>query len=235
MELKQIVSLYEEIGAEFVSSATQIQHKFQKIKCLIFDWDGVFHGGEKYDNFKGSFSEPDSMGINLLRFSKYLLNRQMPKMAIITGLHNNTAKQFADRERFDFQYQNFKEKNGAFQHILKENELQADECAYFFDDLLDIRVAEQVGLRILISHNANPYFSNWCKAHNYADYVSAHSGGFLAIREACEMLMAIGGNIDKVFLARKNFDASYKNYLDQKRNSKLVLLEPVDIGLQEFL
>ena len=235
MDREEIVGLYEEIGAVFVKEIDQIQSDLAQIKCFIFHWDGVFHQGTKYDGFKGSFSEPDSMGINLLRYSKYLISSEMPKMAIITGLKNSTAKHFSEREKFDFQYQNFKEKSGALEHLLHYNNLKPSECAYFFDDLLDINVAEQVALRILVSHNANPYFSKWCEKNQFADYITAHSGGFLALREACEMLMATQGNIDQVFMHRKNFDFSYKAYLQKKRDVQLLVLEPKDIGLPEFL
>ncbi len=56
----------------FITDASVIQQKLKKIKAFIFDWDGVFNDGRKDIDGNSSFSEVDSMGVNMMRFSYYL-------------------------------------------------------------------------------------------------------------------------------------------------------------------
>ena len=63
-----IPEAFKKIGGEFVISPEDLAHKLKNIKVLIFDWDGVFHAGHKNENRSSTFSEADSMGINMLRF-----------------------------------------------------------------------------------------------------------------------------------------------------------------------
>ena len=96
--------IYQDMGAEFVSSADEIAQKFSAIKAFVFDWDGVFNNGEKNGGGSSSFNEIDSMGTNLLRFSHYLKNKQLPHTAIISGEKNESAFFFAKREHFGASY-----------------------------------------------------------------------------------------------------------------------------------
>ena len=55
----------------FITDVAIIQQKLQQVKAFIFDWDGVFNDGRKDIQGNSGFSEIDSMGINMMRFSYY--------------------------------------------------------------------------------------------------------------------------------------------------------------------
>ena len=58
--------------------------------CFVLDWDGVFNSGEKTSTTGSSFSEVDSMGLNLLRYAYYLVHGKMPVTLVISGEKNES-------------------------------------------------------------------------------------------------------------------------------------------------
>src|SRR5512138_1919784 len=105
-------------GGIFLTSPKEIGSALKTIKAFIFDWDGVFNDGRKTSVSDSSFSEIDSMGINLLRFDYWLRYNRFPQMFIITGMKNETAAGFARREHFDGIFQNSKNKKEALECLL---------------------------------------------------------------------------------------------------------------------
>ena len=45
--MKEIRELFSGMGGKFISEPEDIKGKFNKIKAIIFDWDGVFNNGIK--------------------------------------------------------------------------------------------------------------------------------------------------------------------------------------------
>ena len=84
----------------FIASPEELAKKLQHIKAYIFDWDGVFNDAHKSLDQTSSYSETDSMGINLLRFAHYLKQGHSAPVAVITGEQNKVAFGFAQREHF---------------------------------------------------------------------------------------------------------------------------------------
>src|SRR4051812_41410645 len=95
-----IQATFTSIGGKFISDASSISKKLEGIKAFIFDWDGVFNNGQKLGSGSSSFSEVDSMGTNLLRYSHFLKHDKLPLTAIISGERNETAFYFCQRECF---------------------------------------------------------------------------------------------------------------------------------------
>jgi 3-deoxy-D-manno-octulosonate 8-phosphate phosphatase (KDO 8-P phosphatase) len=210
----QLQVVFTNSGAEFLISSKEISKKLETIKAFIFDWDGVFNSAEKNESRSSNFNEADSMGTNLLRFSYYLKNKKMPFTAIISGEKNQQSFYFTTREHFHSCYFKFSNKIDAFQHFCKQHNLQANEVAYFFDDVLDLSIAKVCGLRILINRNAGILFKNYIRKNKLADYITFNDGSNYAIREACELLMACNDNFDEVLDKRTDFDSSYKKYIE---------------------
>jgi 3-deoxy-D-manno-octulosonate 8-phosphate phosphatase (KDO 8-P phosphatase) len=77
------------LGGIFLTSAEKISSGFENVKALVLDWDGVFNDGRKTGDSDGTFSEIDSMGINLLRFDYWLKNNKILKIFIISGMKNH--------------------------------------------------------------------------------------------------------------------------------------------------
>ncbi|MCE3259716.1 MAG: phosphatase [Bacteroidetes bacterium] len=195
-----------------------VQSRLQNIKAIIFDWDGVFNDGQKHANGSSNFSEVDSMGTNLLRFSFYLKNNQLPLTAIISGERNETAFYFAKRECFHYSF--FKaatNKIDALNYICEKEKIKPEQVAYFFDDVLDLGIAEICGLRILVNQKHNPLFADYCVRNKMVDYITAANGSSHAVRETTELLIALNGNYDTVLTERKKASAVYNTYLTGRR------------------
>ncbi len=193
-----------------------ITQKMAKIRAYIFDWDGVFNNGIKGLHKQSTFSEIDAMGINLLRFKHFVCNN-MPFISIITGANNLNAKSFAQRENFDSVYTNIKNKQTALTHFMQQYRLKKAEIAFFFDDVIDLSIAKQVGLRICIRHkNANNYFNDYIKKNNCVDYITTSYGGENAIRETTELLLHLSQKYEQILTHRIGYTPLYQQYLEKK-------------------
>lgn len=211
--MSHITELFLKGGGLFNTSEAEIIEKLRKIKAFVFDWDGVFTNAGKDHNLDSKFSEADSMGTNLLRFSYYLNNGQIPLTAIISGEKNTAAFTFVDRERFHYSYSKFANKMQAVHHLCELNQIQPNQICFVFDDVLDLGLAEICGLRIFIPRKSNPLFNEYVTRHQLADYVTGASSGEHAVREATELLIGLNGNYNEVITARKNFSEAYTSYL----------------------
>jgi len=181
--MEEIERLYTDIGGQFISPVSEVQSKLRNAKAFIFDWDGVFNNGQK--NAKGSsdFNETDSMGTNLLRYSYFLKHGTMPITAIISGEKNESAFYFCERECFSYSFFKISNKKEALDFICKKEKIKPEQIVYFFDDVLDVPIAEVCGVRIQVNQKANPLFINYCIKNNLVDYLTANSGGQFAVRD----------------------------------------------------
>ncbi len=227
--MNKLFDTYIQLGGTFVTPIHQISTRLKTIKAFIFDWDGVFNDGRKNSKGGSDFSEVDSMGTNLLRYSYFLNNNShLPLTAIISGERNETAFFFCDRECFNYSFYKIGNKIEALNFICENENIQPNEVAYFFDDVLDLPIAESCGLRIMINQKANPLFTHYCITNKLADYITAYSGGNFAIREATELLIALYGNYNEVIASRKNYSNSYKTYITKRK-----LIKPDFFTLKE--
>lgn len=216
---------FGKIGGKFITSEFEMAKRLKKISCFVFDWDGVFNRGVKNKEIGSPFSEPDSMGVNMLRFSYWLKNGSLPLVAIITGENNQTALGFAEREHFDYALLKAKNKVKAFELLHAEKDISFKETAFVFDDILDLGLAEKCSLRFGIKRTSSPMFEEFCTDEKLVDYISGHSGGENAVREVSELLIGLIGNFEKTIKERMQFSASYQDYLKQRNAIELVKKE----------
>ena len=142
----------------YLHEPAELQRRISGINAVLFDWDGVFNDGWKDLHGGSSFSEVGSMGVNMLRFAMWLRNGVNPPSAVITGQVNPMAEKFVQRERFHAIYMGFANKPDAFMEYLRMNALKPEEVAFFFDDAIDLPVARQCGLRIMIGRKGGEGF-----------------------------------------------------------------------------
>lgn len=208
----------------YLHEPEELQRRAKKIKAVLFDWDGVFNDGWK-DLERGSpFSETGSMGVNMLRFALWLKNGLNPPAAVITGQINPQAVGFVQRERFHAIFMGFINKPDAFEVFLRDNGLKAGEVAFFFDDAIDLALAKQCGLRVMIGRKAGMRFTEHVIARGDADIVSACSGGENGLREGTEAVIELLGNFADVFDQRAAYSEEYQRYL-QERNAVETLVD----------
>jgi len=211
-----IEKTFTDNGGTFLTPADQIGKSLSSVRALIFDWDGVFNNGMKSADGGSPFSEVDSMGINLLRFSIWLRTGRMPLCFIITGMNNQTALGFAKREHFDGIVMGIKRKRLAFDLICDKYGIAPGEAAFIFDDVIDIETAKVCGMSFFINRRSNPLLSDYIKKHRISSYISSLSGERHGLREICELMMGLNGNYEKVVELRISFVPEYESYLKER-------------------
>ncbi|MBT8111184.1 MAG: HAD hydrolase family protein, partial [Gammaproteobacteria bacterium] len=78
-----------------------------------------------------------------------------------------------------------KDKVAALDNLAAELGLSASECAYVGDDLPDLPLLDHVGFSVAVA-NAVSLLQERC------DYVTNKPGGFGAVREVCDLIVAAG-------------------------------------------
>lgn len=206
--------MFSSIGGLFITKPQLFLKKLPSINGILFDWDGVFNSGVKSANNPSTYSEIDSMGINLLRFSIWLETNKIPFVGIITGQVNESAFELAKREHYNAVYSNFRAKKEALDHITSNFKVRPSKMVFMFDDVLDISTAKSSGLAVMVKRSSTPLFTEFVKENNYADYITAHTSSENAIREVCEMLIGMNGNYERVLNERIAYSECYQNYLN---------------------
>lgn len=220
MELAQLEDHFVDIGGQFLTSSFDMREQMQTIKAFIFDWDGVFNDGRKGSNTNSDFTEVDSMGTNMMRYGYFRNAKQMPKVAVITGENNPSARQWAKREHLDAVYMNAKDKSLALIHFCEKHGLKPKEVAFFYDDILDIPIAEKAGLRFCVGRLANPLFLKYVENHHLADYISAAQGNEHAVREFSEMVLGLLDQHFEVISSRAKYDSDYESFIKQRQQNQ---------------
>ncbi|WJY14714.1 3-deoxy-manno-octulosonate-8-phosphatase KdsC [Pectobacteriaceae bacterium CE90] len=158
---------------------SRVLAKARDIRLLICDVDGVLSDGLIYMGNQGeelkAFHVRDGYGIRCLLTSGI-------DIAIITG---RSAQLLVDRcitLGITHLYQGQSDKLLAFQKLLDELSLTADQVAYIGDDLIDWPVMAQVGLSVAVA-DAHPLLLPT------ADYITRISGGHGAVREICDLIL----------------------------------------------
>ncbi len=178
----------------------------KKIKLFLFDVDGVMtdgkiwifpapagvpesslqkasaHGGQGGFGLVSSslieakgFNAHDGTGISLLKLAGI-------KTGVITKRRSETVALRARDLRMDHVYQGIQDKRSAFEEILRKEDLEAAEAAFVGDDVIDLPVMRVCGLAIAVK-NARP------EVKRAAHYITAHSGGDGAVRDAVEYVL----------------------------------------------
>ena len=158
----------------------------KKIKCVVFDVDGVMtdgglgigDDGQEYKNFHSL----DGLGMKLLKATGV-------EMAIITGRTSKVVTKRAESTGIAHFYQGVENKLDAFNDLLHKMSLQADEMAFMGDDVVDAPAMLRCGLAITVPTG------HWLlKPH--AHYITTAPAGRGAVREVCELIMQAQGTFD---------------------------------------
>ena len=213
--------MFERQGASFVQSPEALASRVSRIRALIFDWDGVFNRGEKAVGSPSGFSEADSMGINMLRYALWQRDGRLPAIGIISGEKNAAAEQLARREHFDALYLGIRDKARAMEAFCERHVLEPRAVACMFDDINDIEMARECGLRILVRRDASPLLRAYLERTGGCDYVTASESGRYAVREATELMLGLMGRFEEVVASRCAFDDTYRAYFAARQGVSL--------------
>lgn len=158
------------------------------VKLLLLDVDGVLTDGTLLYSSTGeeykAFNTQDGFGITLL-------HQMGVACGVITARRSEMVQRRAEELKMQHIYQGIRKKNEAFRSILKNTGLKPVEIAYMGDDWLDLVLLQQVGLAIAPANGA-------VEVKERAHYVTPRSGGHGAVRDACNLLLAAKGEVQKL-------------------------------------
>lgn len=229
--MKANIAPEEYFKGEFISSPTTLKQKIKQIKAFVFDWDGVFNDGRKNIEGHSSFSETDSMGVNMMRFSYFLQHKQLPVTAIITGENNQMAFSFAKRENLHHVYYKAANKETALMHLCQHYKISPADVLFVFDDVLDFSVAKLAGVRFMIGRTANPLLHEFAADKRLVDYITAHSGNNNGVREVSEIVMSMTNNFDVAIELRMKYSEAYKDYITLRNKTTTEFFTTKDNGI----
>lgn len=220
-----IEKLFSAAGGIFLSPVSQVQSKLKATEVFIFDWDGVFNSGMKTGDEGSPFSEIDSMGINLLRFSRWLSRGKVPYVFIITGENNPSAIKLAQRESFNAAFIKCKDKKQALKKIIEKWGIEPNKIAGVFDDVLDLEIAQIIGLSFWVGRKSTPMLAQYVHSNKVCDYITASPGSGNAVREVCELVMGLDGTYDEAVGKRIAFGKEYQTYLEERNRVEAEVID----------
>lgn len=203
------------------------ENRARKVKLLLFDVDGVMTDGtiwlfpapagirqstqeqagkmadaggyaiasESMVEAKG-FHAHDGTAISLARKGGI-------KTGLITKRISETVALRARDLRVDHIHQGIADKLTAFEEILRQEGLTAEQAAYMGDDIIDLPVMRRCGLAIAVP-NAR------VEIKQAAHYVTENAGGRGAIRDAVEFILRSQGKLEQVIAAYLNVRSPVK-------------------------
>src|SRR6187455_1757062 len=153
---------FSKLGGVFLTPIRVIKQRLLTIRGLVCDWDGVFNGGAKGEGSASTFSEPDSMGTNLLRYALWRAHGGvLPVAALITGADNPSARAFAEREHFHSIYHGARTKTGAIEALCGIHNISSEQLVCVFDDVNDLGMSFGCGIRVLARRDASPLLHDY--------------------------------------------------------------------------
>ena len=165
---------------------TPVETRAQRIKVVAFDVDGVMTNGGLMLGDDGleykSFHSLDGLGLKMLTATGI-------QIALVTARTSNVVTERAKNIKAKLVYQGAENKLIAFEQLLKDTDISAEECAFMGDDVVDLPPLRRCGLAVTVPH-AMPLVKQ------YAHYTTERQAGFGAVRELCELIMKAQGTFD---------------------------------------
>jgi 3-deoxy-D-manno-octulosonate 8-phosphate phosphatase (KDO 8-P phosphatase) len=126
-----------------------------------------------------AFNTRDGLGIKALQKHDTVL-------AIITGRQSDIVSQRASQLGIEHVYQGRDDKLNAFNELLSDTGMDEQNICYAGDDWIDIPVLDRVGLAVTVA-DADDVVKN--RVH----WVTSRNGGCGAVREICDLILAVRG------------------------------------------
>jgi 3-deoxy-D-manno-octulosonate 8-phosphate phosphatase (KDO 8-P phosphatase) len=165
---------------------SDLQERARHVRMLSCDVDGVLTDGRIYVDDDGreskAFSALDGVGIHMLADAGIIV-------AWITGSSAPTVAHRARQLGVTHVIQNSSDKLTAWRGLTAQLGLAPTQCAHIGDDLPDAAVLAACGLAVTVPHAP-------ASVRTLAHYVTARDGGFGAVRELAELILAAQGHLD---------------------------------------
>lgn len=165
----------------------------KQVRLMVFDVDGVLTDGRLRYGSDGevikTFNVLDGHGIKLLQQSGV-------KTSIISARQSTIVARRAADLGIGTVLQGIHDKRTAFETLLADTGLTAQDCGFMGDDVIDLPVMTRV---IFAASVPNGHVEVRTRAH----YVAQASGGRGAVREVCDFILR----------AQDNYEAALAPYL----------------------
>jgi 3-deoxy-D-manno-octulosonate 8-phosphate phosphatase (KDO 8-P phosphatase) len=166
-----------------VVSDPTFTERARHVRLLSCDVDGVLTDGRVYVDDDGreskAFSALDGVGIHMLADAGIIV-------AWITGSGAPTVAHRARQLGVAHVIQNARDKLSAWRGLTAQLGLSPAQCAHIGDDLPDAALLAACGLAATVPHAP-------ASVRTLAHYVTARDGGFGAVRELAELILAAQG------------------------------------------
>jgi 3-deoxy-D-manno-octulosonate 8-phosphate phosphatase (KDO 8-P phosphatase) len=157
-----------------------LQRRAAKIRCVIFDVDGVITDGKLYLGPDGQewkvVSVRDGLGLRLLLEAGV-------EVAVISGRPSIAMQSRLNSLGIKHVYLNTVDKLPTYARVLRDLELHDEHCAVMGDDTPDLPLMKRAGLALTVADAHGDVLQA-------ADWVSRYPGGQGAVREACDLILA---------------------------------------------
>ena len=221
----ELEARFAKLGGVFMTPVGVLRERLRSIRGLVSDWDGVFNAGSKGDGTSSTFGEPDSMGVNLLRYALWRERGTLPITALVTGEDNPSARAFAQREHLNVIYHGTRTKTAAIELLCAAHKLSSEQLICLFDDVNDLGMAFGCGIRVLVRRDASPLLHDYVARQGLCDYITAHPAERHAVREVCELLLGLLGSFDAVVASRVAMDPAYLGYFAARQSVKTEVID----------
>ncbi len=156
-----------------------IKNIAKDIKLVAFDVDGVMTDGsltfiEDGKEIK-TYNAKDGLGVVMLGKAGIITG-------IITARENGTVKHRAEVLNIQELYMGQKNKVSALEELIKKHNLKKSQIAYMGDDLPDMCVLKEVGLKCCPNDAVD-------RVKEICNFVSTKNGGKGAVRELCDFIL----------------------------------------------
>jgi 3-deoxy-D-manno-octulosonate 8-phosphate phosphatase (KDO 8-P phosphatase) len=157
-----------------------------RVRLMIFDVDGILTDGSLQYGPDGeslkTFNVLDGLGIKLLRQSGV-------KTAIITARNSPIVAKRAADLGIDHVQQGAHDKKSAFEHLLAQCAIAAEQAGFFGDDWIDLPVFSRAGFAASVPNGH-------AEVRTRAHFVTQAGGGRGAVRELCDFILRAQGNYE---------------------------------------
>lgn len=158
----------------------QFNDKFNKIKLIATDFDGVITDGFVYFSSENTelkrVSYKDIMGMSVAVKNGY-------RLAIISGEKTPIIDKISNKFNLEDVHQGIRDKLSILLTIAAKYSLSLDEICYLGDDINDMPILEKVGLAVTVPDG------NFKVKQIPNIYVTQASAGNGAFREVIEMII----------------------------------------------
>lgn len=149
------------------------------IKLALFDVDGVLTDGTLIYSETGehtkAFNALDGHGLKMLR--------QVGVEVAIISARNSLALQTRLKDLgIIHSYLGVSDKQAVFRKLVTDLGIEASQCAFTGDDVIDLPVMMECGLKLSVQ---NGHFI----VRDFADWVAPQDGGQGAVRAICDVLL----------------------------------------------